>query len=48
MAWIAPDRGVLNVWVAPVGRMEEAAVVTDATSSTSRIGAGTRTGASTP
>src|SRR6266851_9916444 len=29
MAWIAPDRGVLNVWVAPVGHIDEAAVVTD-------------------
>src|SRR5713101_3848331 len=29
LAWIAPDRGVLNVWVAPMGRMDEAAVVTD-------------------
>lgn len=29
LAWIAPDAGVLNLWVAPVGRMEEATVVTD-------------------
>jgi dipeptidyl aminopeptidase/acylaminoacyl peptidase len=29
LGWIAPDRGVLNVWVAPVGRMEDGVVVTD-------------------
>jgi dipeptidyl aminopeptidase/acylaminoacyl peptidase len=29
LAWLAPDRGVLNVWVAPVGRIEDADVVTD-------------------
>jgi dipeptidyl aminopeptidase/acylaminoacyl peptidase len=29
LAWIAPDRGVLNAWVAPVGRMEDAVVVTE-------------------
>jgi dipeptidyl aminopeptidase/acylaminoacyl peptidase len=29
LAWIAPDHGVLNVWVAPVGAMERAEVVTD-------------------
>jgi dipeptidyl aminopeptidase/acylaminoacyl peptidase len=29
LAWIAPDGGVLNVWVAPVERPEEAAVVTE-------------------
>ncbi len=28
LGWIAPDDGVLNVWVAPVDRPEEAAVVT--------------------
>ena len=35
LAWIAPDKGVLNVWVAPIGdsgvRWEAAAVVTDDT-----------------
>jgi dipeptidyl aminopeptidase/acylaminoacyl peptidase len=29
LAWIAPDAGVLNVWVAPVERIAEATVVTD-------------------
>jgi dipeptidyl aminopeptidase/acylaminoacyl peptidase len=29
LAWIGPDDGVLNVWVAPIDRVEEAAVVTD-------------------
>src|ERR1019366_7974354 len=29
MAWIAPRDGVLNVWVAPVGDLGEAEVVTD-------------------
>jgi dipeptidyl aminopeptidase/acylaminoacyl peptidase len=29
LAWIAPDRGVLNVWVAPVDALEDARVVTD-------------------
>ena len=29
LAWIAPDGGVLNVWVAPIGRPEEAVVVTE-------------------
>jgi dipeptidyl aminopeptidase/acylaminoacyl peptidase len=29
LAWLAPDRGVLNVWVAPVGRIEEATAVTE-------------------
>ncbi len=29
LGWIAPDRGVLNVWVAPVGRLEDATVVSD-------------------
>jgi dipeptidyl aminopeptidase/acylaminoacyl peptidase len=29
LAWIAPDGGVLNVWVAPVERPEEAVVVTE-------------------
>jgi dipeptidyl aminopeptidase/acylaminoacyl peptidase len=29
LAWIAPDREVLNVWVAPVGRIDKAVVVTD-------------------
>jgi dipeptidyl aminopeptidase/acylaminoacyl peptidase len=29
LAWIAPSAGVLNVWVAPVDRLEDATVVTD-------------------
>jgi Tol biopolymer transport system component len=29
LAWIAPNDGVLNVWVAPVERPEEAVVVTE-------------------
>jgi dipeptidyl aminopeptidase/acylaminoacyl peptidase len=29
LAWIAPDAGVLNVWVAPIGHLEDAVVVTD-------------------
>jgi dipeptidyl aminopeptidase/acylaminoacyl peptidase len=29
LAWIAPLRGVLNVWVAPLDRIDEAEVVTD-------------------
>jgi dipeptidyl aminopeptidase/acylaminoacyl peptidase len=29
LAWIAPQRGVLNVWVAPVDDLAEAEVVTD-------------------
>ena len=29
LAWIAPDGGVLNVWVAPVEQPEEAVVVTE-------------------
>jgi dipeptidyl aminopeptidase/acylaminoacyl peptidase len=29
LAWIAPDAGVLNVWVAPVERIAQATVVTD-------------------
>ena len=29
LAWIAPDAGVLNVWVAPVESIEEATVVTE-------------------
>jgi dipeptidyl aminopeptidase/acylaminoacyl peptidase len=29
LAWIAPERGVLNVWVAPADKLDQAAVVTD-------------------
>lgn len=29
LGWIAPDDGVLNVWVAPLGRVDDAAVITD-------------------
>ncbi|MEW6152993.1 MAG: S9 family peptidase [Actinomycetota bacterium] len=29
LAWIAPDEGVLNVWVSPVGQMDEAEPVTN-------------------
>src|SRR5688572_5310436 len=29
IAYIAPKDGVLNVWVAPVGKMDEAKVITD-------------------
>ncbi len=29
LAWIAPENGVLNVWVAPLDRIDEAEVVTD-------------------
>src|SRR3981081_1136627 len=29
LAWIAPERGVLNVWVAPADKLDQAAGVTD-------------------
>ena len=29
IAYLAPKDGVLNVWVAPVGKMDEAKVITD-------------------
>lgn len=29
LSWLAPNHGVLNVWVAPVGKLDEARVVTD-------------------
>ena len=28
LSWLAPERGVLNIWVAPVGHMRDAQVIT--------------------
>ena len=28
LSWLAPERGVLNIWVAPVGHMRDARVIT--------------------